>query len=117
MESLPLSHLIDALAQLDEEVAQRATANRAAEHEQMRRAREEGGSAGEDVRVGDWPDERADWYQAVGPLRALCLQRLRRELEHDESVAIQAEKLLAVLVAAARRRDGASINVDTALGR
>jgi len=117
MQGLPLSYLIDALAQLQEQVAQRAAASNAAEHDALKRARDEGcGGAAEDLRIGDWPGERADWYQAIAPLRALCLQRLRRELEHDEGAG-DADKLLALLIAAARRRDGASITVDTALGQ
>jgi len=117
MQGLPLSYLIDALAQLDDEVKQRVAANRVAEHDTLKRAYEDGRDvAAEDLRVGDWPEERADWHQAIAPLRALCLQRLRRDLEQDEGAG-DADKLLALLIVAARRRDGASITVGMALGQ
>lgn len=97
MKELPLPYLIDALVELDNEITARATHAR-------------NGLAGTD----DWPDQRADWYRAVAPLRTLCMQRIQDEL--GEKTEDQAERLLCVLVAAARRRLGASISVDIALG-
>lgn len=59
MQGLPLSYLIDALAQLQEQVAQRAAAHNAAEHDALKRAHDEGrGAAAEDLRIGDWPGRR-----------------------------------------------------------
>jgi hypothetical protein len=115
METLPLSYLIDALAQLDLEISSRAVAHRVAGRDELRRARDEARAA-DDAFDDSWVAERTEWYQAVGPLRALCLQRLERELEQEHG-APRAEQLLASLVAVARRRVGGAIDVDTALGR